>query len=273
MQLHARQTMNMIQSDVTVLWNRKLGQDYRHLALSADTGFEDAQPGQFVTVSIDQQPQILRRPFSIHRLIVENNQPRGLEILYRVVGPSTKRVAQLETGDVVNVLGPLGNGFTLPQATKRVYLVGGGIGVAPLLFWADYLRETGVDLSDCALFLGGRTETDLLRRDEFQHLGLTLHLSTDDGSVGHPGVITRVLETVLEKESPDLICACGPPAMLDATAAIAAKWKLPCQVSVETLMACGMGACLGCAVETVDQDAGYRHVCIDGPVFDARQLK
>lgn len=264
----------MMQKDATVLWNKKLGRDYRHMALSVEAGFEDAHPGQFVTLSlVDPQAQILRRPFSIHRLIVDKGRPRGLEILYRVVGPCTKRLARLQTGDTANVLGPLGKGYTLPQASKRIYLVGGGIGVAPLLFWADYLKGAGVNLSDCALFLGGRTEADLLRQDEFQRLGMALHLSTDDGSLGRKGVVTRDLEAVIEKEPPDLICACGPPAMLDATGAIASKWGIPCQVSIETIMACGLGVCLGCAVDTADLDSTYRHVCIDGPVFDARQLK
>lgn len=264
----------MLQENLIIAWNRPVAAEYRHMGLAADTGFDDAVPGQFVTLRAqDQDTPLLRRPFSIHRLTVTGGRVTGIEILYRVVGPCTRRFAQLQAGETVNVLGPLGKGFSLPAGCRRVFLVGGGIGVAPLLFLADRFSSTGIDPAGSALFLGGRTEADLLCRPAFRALGLPVHLSTDDGSVGHHGVITELIEKKLNTDRPDLICACGPPAMLAAIGEIAAKRSIPCQVSIETLMACGLGVCLGCAVDTVDADTGYHHTCKDGPVFDARRLK
>ena len=152
-------------------------------------------------------------------------------------------------------------------------LVAGGVGVPPIRFLAQSLLARHRGLGPCVVFIGGRSRDDLVCISEFDLPGFLLDVSTDDGSQGHPGVVTARLERSLDSAPVDLICACGPPGMLKAVAGMALQRQIACQVSIEAMMACGMGACLGCAVATTDKDGRYRHVCTDGPVFDARRLK
>ncbi len=261
----------MIQSDADILWNRKLGPMYFHLGLSL-RGFEQAVPGQFITLRAQrQQSPLLRRPFSIHRLIQADNRVQGIEILYRTAGDCTRYLSTLAPGEKVNILGPLGNGFSLPDS-GRIFLVAGGIGVAPMVFLAETLRQKSHP-SEITIFLGGRTQTDLLCQKAFLDLGLRLELSTDDGSTGHQGLVTDLLKKHLTETKAHGIYACGPMPMLAAVAGLARSHAVPCQVSIETIMACGMGVCLGCALDDQVITDKYRHVCIDGPVFDAATLK
>jgi dihydroorotate dehydrogenase electron transfer subunit len=191
----------------------------------------------------------LRRPFSIHKLISGNNQTIGIELLYKVVGEGTEILSRIQVHDIIDILGPLGNGFAFSHHYKTVYIVAGGIGVAPLVFLATYLRTKGVDTAKCEVFLGGRSKDDLLCRDEFMDIGMKLQVTTDDGSEGDQCFITHPLEVAAKGGNPDVIYACGPLEMLMCVLDIADKHRVPCQVSIETAMACGMGACLGCAVE------------------------
>ena len=179
----------------------------------------------------------------------------------------------IQLNDIVDILGPLGNGFAFSHHYKTVYIVAGGIGVAPLVFLATYLREKGVDTAKCEVFLGGRSKNDLLCRDEFVDIGMKLQVTTDDGSEGDQCFITHPLEVASKESRPDMIYACGPLEMLTCVLDIAEKYHVPCQVSIETAMACGMGACLGCAVEKKGPEKAYLHVCLDGPVFDAGIIK
>lgn len=262
----------MIQKDTIILWNRQVGPTYFHMGLSCTEGFETAIPGQFVTLRANrQQTPLLRRPFSIHRLIRENNSVRGVEILYRAVGTCTRHLSTLVKGDRVNILGPLGNGFPTSNI-GRSYLVAGGIGVAPMIFLAETLQKTRTEPSGDIMFLGGRTKEDLLCTDEFQRAGMSVQLSTDDGSLGYKGLVTDLLEKAVATKRPDWIFACGPMPMLKTVARFAQSNHIPCQVSIETLMACGLGVCLGCAMDDNKVTEKYRHVCIDGPVFDAATL-
>lgn len=212
---------------------------------------------------------LLRRPFSIHRLIRESGQITGLEILYKVVGGFTEKLIRVSPGDPVDLLGPVGHGFTVTDGFRKPAFVGGGIGVAPLVFLADALIESGIDPSGAVVFLGGRTADDVLCADIFRSLDLPVKTATDDGSLGEKGMVTQPLERWLASNRPDIIYACGPMPMLRSVAEIARKNNsLPCEVSIETVMACGLGACLGCAVNKNDITGKYQHVCIDGPVFD-----
>jgi dihydroorotate dehydrogenase electron transfer subunit len=216
---------------------------------------------------------LLRRPFSIHNLIVSDGAVEGLELLYKVVGRGTAGLALQRPGDAVDLFGPLGTGFLIPRGAKRLYLAGGGIGVAPLVFLASELNRRDAGLADCRAFVGGRTQADLLCLGDFARFGISVITTTDDGSAGDQCLVTHPLEIAVAQSAPDFIAACGPMAMLACIIGIAEKYAVPCQVSIETMMGCGMGACLGCAVEGRDSRDRYLHACLDGPVFDADLLK
>jgi dihydroorotate dehydrogenase electron transfer subunit len=264
----------MILEDAKIMWNRPLGESYRHMGIKAGTAFDTAVPGQFVMVKVDDGfAPLLRRPFSIHRLIDAGNGIEGIELLYKTVGPTTLKMGGLSSGDTISVLGPLGRGFAVPSGSMPVALAGGGIGIAPLVFLASHLVKNGIGPERVKVFLGGRSAKDLLCVDEFKKMGLQVCTTTDDGSAGEKGLVTRPLERSVKAREVEMVYACGPMGMLKGVFAIAEKYQVACQVSIETIMACGMGACMGCAVKSGHSlDEKCRHACLDGPVFDAGQI-
>jgi len=256
-----------------VLWNRPQGGGYYRMGFGCDNDIVGADPGQFLMVRLTgQQSPLLRRPFSIHQVIVEKGRIIGFEILYKVVGDGTRMLAEAGKGNSIDVLGPLGKSFAVSPGNQTIYCIAGGIGVAPFLLLADRMSSAGFDMSRISLFLGGRTANDLLCVTDFEALGLSLLLTTDDGSRGSQGLVTEPLKEAIKTSRPDMLYACGPLPMLREVMSIANRYELPCQVSIETMMACGMGACLGCAVEGRSADSPYRHACIDGPVFSADEI-
>jgi dihydroorotate dehydrogenase electron transfer subunit len=263
----------MIQTDAIVLHNSGIAPSYGRIGLSCGAGFARSQPGQFVMLGFPGTIEpLLRRPFSIHRLIASEGAVRGIELLYKVVGPTTRRLSQLNPGQTVRLLGPLGSAFVLPAGARRLYLAAGGVGVAPLVFFAeDLIRRRPPDL-DCRLFLGGRSREDLLCIEDFERIGLAVVPTTDDGSCGDQCLVTTPLEAAIRRTRPDLVLACGPKAMLACVLGIVRQHRIPCQISIETMMACGMGACLGCAVEGRRDPSRFLHACLDGPVFDAEDI-
>ena len=264
----------MIVQNTTILWNQPAAPGYYRLGLTCDRGFDTAKPGQFIMLRIgDRVNPLLRRPFSLLGLIRDKGRVTGIEILYKVVGKGTRQLSVCQTGERLSVIGPLGNAFLVPDTCRHLILVAGGVGVPPIRFLAQSLLETAGALDRCVVFVGGRTKDDLVCIGEFDLPGFLLDISTDDGSKGHHGVVTQSLERALARGPADLVCACGPLPMLKAVAAIAQTHGVACQVSIEAMMACGMGACLGCAVKVKGDDARYRHVCMDGPVFDAHRLE
>lgn len=235
---------------------------YLRLTLQAPGIARRARPGQFVTVRVPgRDASFWRRPFSICRA-----DGGRIELLIKVVGPTTHALAALRAGDPVDVLGPLGRGFTLTGREDRV-LVGGGYGIAPLLFLAERLRARGRAVT---VLQGGRCAGDLLLRPELRRTGAPAMCTTEDGSAGRRGRVTVLLEERLRAtQGPILIAACGPHAMLASVAKLAARYRVPAEVSLEALMACGLGVCNGC----VQKVAGaYRRVCHDGPVFAASEV-
>lgn len=218
-------------------------------------------PGQFVQVEVSgSKTTFLRRPISVNFVDYEAGQ---LWLLTRNAGNGTKALISTPKGSVINILLPLGKGFTV-SGGGRVLLVGGGVGVAPLLYLGKILQEQGTDVS---FLLGARGEADLLELEEFAKYG-KLYLATEDGSVGVKGFVTS--HPVI-KESFDIIQCCGPLPMMRAVAKCAKMSGTPCEVSLENVMACGMGACLCCVEDTVD--AGNVCVCTEGPVFNVTRLK
>ena len=264
----------MFQQQVKVLFNHQVGPAYYKIGLACSENFAMAKAGQFIMLRTTPQTQpLLRRPFSIHNLIIANGETKGLEVLYKIVGKGTALLAQQKPGEIIDILGPLGSGFIIPRPVRRIYFVAGGIGVAPLVFLAAQLVRRNIDLSNCRAFIGGRNQEDLLCQDDFIQYGVAVQTTTDDGSAGDQCLVTNPLEDVVERIKPDVIAACGPMDMLACIVGIAEKHEVPCQISIETMMACGMGACLGCAIEGRNQSEHYLHACLDGPVFDATDLK
>ncbi len=263
----------MPQETERILWNKSEGNGYYRIGLTCDPAYDAAAAGQFVTLKITGRlDPLLRRPFSIHRLLREDGSVYALEILYRVVGGFTRQLSEKTRGETVDLLGPLGHGFTISADVKKPVLVAGGIGVAPVVFLADALHRIGIDLSEGHVFLGGRTAGDILCRSDFERLHLPVTVTTEDGGLGEKGLITQPLEAWLSDQRPDRIYACGPHGLLHAVSKIAIKRGIACEVSIETVMACGLGVCMGCAVKTKDLSEGYRHICKHGPVFDADVL-
>lgn len=264
-----------LQSTVKILWNEKLAPSYFKMGLFSPELARSATPGQFVMVRVhDSIDPMLRRPFSIHNLIQQGGVIRGFEILYKVVGKGTKILSELRAGQSLSVLGPFGNGFTYPKDLKNVFLVAGGIGVAPLYFLAAGLTHIGQGTPvRCTLFCGGCRDCDILCKKGFQALGVNLQISTEDGSLGYKGFITSLLEkTLASGEKPDIIYACGPKPMLKEASRIGTLYDIPCQFSLEAVMACGFGACLGCAIKGKVTGSKYPHVCTDGPIFNPQLI-
>jgi len=219
----------------------------------------------------DQINPLLRRPFTIHRVISKDGGLGGIEVLYKVVGKCTKKLSMCVESDIIDIIGPLGNGFITSDNYNNVFIVAGGVGVAPMLFLASYLQKN-TGLSKCTVFLGSRSKHDLLCKDDFLRLGMKVLITTEDGSAGRKGLVTDILETSIKENHPDIIYGCGPTAMLKSLALISEMHSIPCRVSIETIMACGIGACLGCAVESKKTPEKYLHACMDGPVFDTMML-
>jgi dihydroorotate dehydrogenase electron transfer subunit len=206
------------------------------------------------TLNLEKKP-ILRRPFSIHRF--RNN---GIEILYKVKGIGTRMLSSLKNGDKLNLLGPCGHGFKIKETPA--ILVGGGIGVAPIFALAEILKS-----STTTCLIGAKTKKELLLINEFQGLGLTLEVATDDGSCGRKGTVLDLL--LSQNTASKTIYACGPIPMLSSIIKFAKENKVSCQVLIEERMGCGIGGCLCCALPTKE---GYKRVCTDGPVFDVEKL-
>ena len=264
----------MLQQKATILWNRPLSPDCFHLALSAQSALTQAAAGQFVMLRVgDSESPLLRRPFSIAGVLDQTDDLAAIELLVKVVGVGTRMLSEMRAGERLDIVGPLGRGFRVYGRDRRIYLAAGGIGVAPIRFLASRLLAKGVKPGQCHLFLGGAGQADLLCHDEFDAMGLAVTVTTDDGSHGSQCLITDPLEMAIAAEIPDRVYACGPHGMLACVAGIVERFKVPCQVSIETHMACGLGVCLGCAVQGRRQKDAYLHACINGPVFDVGEIE
>ncbi len=223
-----------------------------------------ALPGQFVMVrTADGFDPLLRRPFSLHMVRGET-----ISILYRVVGRGTELLSHKGPGDAVDVVGPLGQGFSLDRDSGTVVMVAGGLGIAPLAYLAQRTRER-FPSRRMMLFYGTRTQEEMVPLDVFQAAGVEVNPATEDGSRGERGFITDVVSARLSSLEDAVFRVCGPHPMVKALDSVLSDRRQVVEVSLEALMACGLGACLGCAVAT---RGGYRHVCQDGPVFRLEEL-
>jgi len=231
-----------------------------------------AVPGQFCMLKVADKGEILlRRPLSVHR--IENGK---LEFLYELIGKGTRELSRRRPGEGLDLLGPLGNGFDYSSdeyAAKKPILVAGGMGAAPLVFLAEKLRErkNKGSKSKTLVLIGAKTKSHILCEKEFKNYGCDVKIATDNGSAGSRGRVTALLEGILSEEETGqaVIYGCGPNPMLKELSRISNEIGVPAQLSLEAHMACGIGACLGCAVRTKE---GYQRVCKEGPVFDARKM-
>ena len=248
--------------DLKVKSVEKIHARYVLIRLTDDKPLPPMLPGQFVEIRVDGSPStFLRRPISINFVDRAQNE---LWLLVAAVGDGTRRLAQLQAGNLLNCVLPLGNGFTMPATSnEKVLLVGGGVGVAPLLYMGAEMQQAGCEPT---FLLGARTAGDLLMLDIFKRYG-RVYVTTEDGSEGEKGFVTN--HSILQQEQFTHIATCGPTPMMKAVARFARQHNVDCEVSLENLMACGLGACLCCVEKTVD---GNLCVCKDGPVFNIKKL-
>ena len=247
--------------DLKVKQVERIHQRYVLIKLTHEDALPEMLPGQFVEVRVDGSPStFLSRPISINFVDRDNNE---LWLLVAIVGEGTKQLAKLKFGDVLNCVLPLGNGFTPANPGEKVLLVGGGVGVAPLLYMGAQMKTQGIEPT---FLLGARTANDLLMLPIFNKYGRA-YVTTEDGSMGEKGFVTN--HSILTKEHFDRISTCGPTPMMKAVARYARQNNVDCEASLENLMACGLGACLCCVEKTTE---GNLCVCKDGPVFNIKKL-
>lgn len=259
----------MLQTKTRIILNNKFKGSYRHCIINMPSFARVAKPGQFLNIKISAGLKpFLRRPFSIH-----NVNGNALSILYEIVGDGTKLLAGKKMGEFLDIIGPLGHGFDYrkeakAQASRQTIIVGGGIGIAPLLFLARKIKG-----NNKIALIGAKTKTQVLCEKEFKNTGCDVKISTDDGSRGFKGRVTDLLKNFLQANrftsQQAAIYACGPKPMLKAICSISQENNIPAQVSLEEHMSCGIGACLGCVVKTKN---GLKRVCKEGPVFNAKEL-
>jgi len=299
--------------EAEVLSNQQIRHCYYRLNLRLDAKgshlFSTVIPGQFLELDlsnvslpqpslipphlkdVSQRQVLLRRPFSFSDVVVSKTADGmcvKVEILYCVLGAATVRMMSLKSGDQISVLGPLGNGFSIPGELTDAILIAGGMGSPPILHLAGYIKQHRPECNVIS-FVGAKSSEDLpftvrigdgkeLVLEEFERLNVPSHIATDDGSAGYQGFVTDRARHWIEKNTPSpsstAVFACGPEPMLASTALLAENFMLPCQVSMERMMACGIGLCQSCAVQIgFETDAEYRLCCKDGPVFNAKEIQ
>ena len=249
--------------DLTLSSNEEINSGYFLMKLTAAESLPPMIPGQFVEIKVEQSPQtFLRRPISINFVDTARNE---LWLLIHVIGEGTRTLSTLVPGDKMNVILPLGNGFSMPEnPSERILLIGGGVGTAPLLYMGDVLKKQGFTPE---FLLGARSGRDLMQIELFKSYG-KVYITTEDGSVGEKGFVTQ--HSVLNSQPTfRRIYTCGPKPMMQAVAKYAKARQIECEVSLENTMACGLGACLCCVEKTT---AGHVCVCTEGPIFNINQL-
>jgi dihydroorotate dehydrogenase electron transfer subunit len=278
----------MKQLNARISENKRIAQGFYKMRLGSAYLAKNSKPGQFVEIKCSKGHEVLlRRPLGVHRIL-----SGGIEVLYEVIGKGTELLSRKRPGDTIDVIGPLGNGFSIKRTTnnacptkpegrrreqRTTILIAGGMGVAPLVALAEDLRKNKYDVT---AMIGAKTKARILCEGEFKALGCFVSVATEDGSNGRKGLVTDLLRST-QYAVRSTIYACGPNPMLKAVAKIAENHGIPCQVSLEERMACGVGVCLGCPVRvrtaysvqrTASTQYEYKMVCKDGPVFDAKEI-
>lgn len=256
-----------IEEKAKIIASEQVAQNHFKITFYSPYISSHAEPGQFLHVRCGTGTfPLLRRPISIHNIEKDKNE---VQILVKTVGTGTKLLSQLRLGDRIDLLGPLGNGFKINTSKKVAVLVGGGYGIAPLFYLAKELKDK---IKAIYAFIGAKSKDSVLCEEDFKGLGVEVVIGTEDGSAGRKCLICEPVNEIFTsktiEEGTDIF-ACGPHGMLKELSSIAFEKKIPCQVSMEEKMACGIGTCLGCVTKTKE---GYKKVCEDGPVFDSRDI-
>ena len=259
-----------LRASCEVLAYRRIGA-YHSLTFVAPDMAERANPGQFVSVGVEGNATLVRRPFSIFAVSRHGPWAGTIEIVFDVVGEGTRWMSTLVKHDVVELVGPLGRAFPMPQQQVGCLLVGGGYGAAPLLYLAQRLQQANLRVD---MIMGAASQERLFNAIEAKRLATSALFTTEDGSFGTQGRVTDVIERALEASPVGVIYACGPMAMLEAVSAIAKRHRIAVQVAVEEAMACGVGVCMTCVVpyKRKGQVVNLRS-CVDGPVFDGKRIQ
>ena len=254
--------MSKLQNIYKVVSNEKLCPRFWRLCFDAKPIVKSVKPGQFVHIRTnDGFEPFFRRPFSVYRA------QKYVEVFYEVVGPGTGLMSEMKKGDDIDVLGPVGTPFTLPsKEIKQVVMIAGGIGIAPFLLFSDILKKRKIDMT---LLYGGRTRGHTYKMKEFKDNGVKTFVATDDGSVGTKGRVSKLFSKVKTDPKTTMIYTCGPNPMMAAVQDFVKKKNLRGEAACEEVMACALGACLGCSIQTTK---GYKTVCYDGPVFDLNEI-
>lgn len=254
--------MRKIQNSCKVVSNEKLCPKFYRMCFDAPALAKAVKPGQFIHIKVnDGLEPFFRRPFSVYRA------QKHIEIFYEAIGPGTRILAGTKKGDELDILGPLGTEFRMPPAgTKQVVMIAGGIGVAPFLILSDVLKKKKYEL---ILLYGGRTKGHVYPMKEFKKNGVKVFVATDDGSAGVKGRVSELFLKIDRNPKTTFLYTCGPHAMMRAVQDFAKKNNLQGQAACEEVMACALGACLGCSIKTT---SGYKTVCYDGPAFDLGEV-
>ncbi len=269
-----------LQTTVEVLLNERLARDTYCIRLQCPEIARAIRPGQFVMIRlVNGSDPLLGRPFALYDTVLDSNgDPFAIDVVYLVVGRVTGALAAMRPGDQVAIWGPLGNGFRSFDAVGHVAFVAGGIGQTPFLAYArDLLGTRGYgdrsprqQAGRVSMYYGVRSSDLAAGVEDFRGAGCEVHMASNNGSIGHHGFVTELLQ---HHPKPDFLVGCGPEPMLNALAALATEWNVPCDVSLETPMACGLGICFSCVAPVKTPDGwDYKRVCMDGPVFDAAKL-
>jgi len=252
-----------------IVENKPIAPEFFRMTLKAETLASEGLPGQFVMVKVSPNLEpFLRRPISLHQI---NREEATVSLLYQVVGKGTRLMSETQKGKVIELLGPLGKGFTWSDSDRVVALVGGGCGTAPLVALAHSLLE---DKKEVHVLLGAQTKEKLVCEEDFISMGAKVKVATDDGSYGHHGFVTDLLKNLMHDVALDMVYSCGPLPMTKEVVKLTQEASIPCQVSLEERMGCGIGACIGCVckVRTKDGAFTYKKVCKDGPVFKGEEV-
>lgn len=256
------------QIDGIVLKNERIRSNYFALTIHCPLIANQIRPGQFLMLKVSEDYfPLLRRPFSVYKVLSGNT----LVILYKVVGKGTHEMTTFKKGRKINLIGPLGNGFTLPPlpSSAPIFLIGGGIGIVSLFLLASILKD-----EELHVFIGGKTDRDILCVEDFKKINARIYIATEDGSLGFKGTVVDLFlsfgKSISQKDNPHIF-ACGPMEMLKEIAN-RSKFKDHFQMSLEARMGCGFGACWGCVVKTKHSPSPYQRVCKEGPVFNLKDI-
>lgn len=255
--------------DTFIIKKINLKNDYYSLTFQAYSRVNQCKPGYFIQLQLPSRDIFFRRPMSIANVSIDTKE---IEVIFKIFGYGTKVLSQLQIGDCVNILGPLGVSFKFPRKSEKVIIIAGGVGFPPLLYLVSEMVKKNYNPDNIEFFYGGKSKGDILVRNRIKKTGINFHPVTEDGSFGSKGLITERVEKYIKdkNKSKMRIYGCGPVGMLKVVNELALRNNISGQISLEAPMPCGIGICLGCVVPLTK--GGYARVCHEGPVFNIGEV-